>query len=88
MLGDGTAPRTICGMEAKINSIQMLSQMVWARSMGPPLDLADLICLNPTEITSLTKTSPMGTMARATAEAASAAVVVDFFLVAAAAGAS
>jgi hypothetical protein len=88
-MGDGTALKTICGMEAKINSIQMLSQMVWARSMGVLLDLADIICLNPTEFmlkcsnnSSLAKIFRTGTMAPVMAEAISVAAAVGLFLAA------
>src|ERR1700761_7905814 len=43
--------KTTCGMEAKINSIQMLSQM--ARALPTERHLAGLICL----LTLLTRTS-------------------------------
>ncbi|KAL1997614.1 hypothetical protein VTN02DRAFT_1316 [Thermoascus thermophilus] len=85
---DGTALRTICGMEAKINSIQMLSRMAWVLNLAAPLDLPAIICLNHTDpicssnssssssSSALTKTSRTRSMAPHTAGGRLAAAAV------------
>jgi hypothetical protein len=68
-LQDGTALSKTCGKVAKINSIQMLSQM--ARALPMEEHLADLICL-----TLLTRTSSLVTTVPDTAVEVGTEVVV------------
>jgi hypothetical protein len=68
-LQDGTALSKTCGKVAKINSIQMLSQM--ARALAMEEHLADLICL-----TLLTRTSSLVTTGPDTAVEVGTEVVV------------